>query len=431
MNINKLYIALAVAIGATNAPMAWAQPRAYTLDELRELALTNNVAMRNAANSLEGARHDRREAFTNYFPELSASGAAYNANKGIIEMNMGPDVGSMSMLKNGVVADVTLTQPIFAGGQIVNGNRLAALGVEIGEIQQEKSHNEVALTVERYYWQVVTLQEKLVTLQTVERQLASIESDVEAAVGAGITTRNDLLQVQLRTNDVASSRINLENNLGVCRMVLAQYAGLGDDTIAVVADMAMDHMPPFPADLRVDHSQALPLTTDYRLLESDLRANKLQHKLAVGKQLPTVAVGAGYMYDNLSDRDSPFAMGFVTVAVPISGWWGGSHSIRKQKLLVMNAENRLADSSELLVIAMEKAWTDLEDAYKQLVLANKSIEQSTENLRLNQDYYRAGTATMSDLLDAQTLFRQSRDRYVDAYAQLRMRTTEYLQATGR
>ena len=65
------------------------------------------------------------------------------------------------------------------------------------------------------------------------------------------------------------------------------------------------------------------------------------------------------------------------------------------------------------------------------MIAANSIEQSTENLRLNEDYYNAGTSTMSDLLDAQTLFRQSRDRYAEAWSQYEIKKTEYLQATGR
>jgi outer membrane protein TolC len=38
---------------------------------------------------------------------------------------------------------------------------------------------------------------------------------------------------------------------------------------------------------------------------------------------------------------------------------------------------------------------------------------------------------MSDLLEAQTLYRQSRDQYVDAYSQYEVKKREYLQATGR
>ena len=153
--------------------------------------------------------------------------------------------------------------------------------------------------------------------------------------------------------------------------------------------------------------------------------------MALGKNLPTLAVGAGYMYDNLMDKSHPFAIGFVSLSVPVSGWWGGSHAVKRQKLQVRNAEDMLADNSELLVIAMQKAWADLQDAYKQILIARNSIEQSAENLRLNEDRYHAGTSTMSDLLDAQTLYQQSRDKFVETYAQYQVSIVEYLQATGR
>lgn len=404
--------------------------KVYSLEECRAMALQNNVKMRNAANEVEAAVQGQKEAFTNYFPNISATGMGYNANKGLLQMEMGTDM-RMSLLKDGIMGGITVTQPLFAGGQIVNGNRLAAVGVEVSKVQREQSENEVRLTVEQYFWQVVTLQEKLHTLRTVEKQLESIQKDVEAAVNAGVTTRNDLLQVQLRHNDIASSRINLENNLSVCRMMLAQYIGLKGDTLAVESSISPEEIPVFPQELYRHPTSALPLTTTYRLLESNVQASRLQHRMEVGKNLPSVAVGAGYMYDNLMDKSHPFAIGFISVSVPISGWWGGSHAIKKQKLQVISAENRLADNSELLVIAMQKAWTDLQNAYKQILIAHKSIEQSTENLRLNEDYYHAGTTTMSDLLDAQSLFQQSRDKYVETCAQFQIKRVEYLQATGR
>lgn len=404
--------------------------KTYTLDECRDMALRNNVKMRNATNNIKAAQSERNEAFTKYFPNVSASGIGYAANKGLLQLDMGPDM-SMSLLKNGIMGGITLTQPVFTGGQIVNGNRLAKVGLEMSKVQLEQTENEVRLTVEQYFWQVVTLQEKLNTLRTVEKQLEELQKDVETMVNAGVTTRNDLLQVQLKHNDMVSNRINLENNLSICRMMLAQYIGLDADTIAVECSIPMDTAPAFPQDIYCDHASALPQTTGYRLLKNNVSSSRLQQKMAVGKNLPSVALGGGYMYDNLMDKSHPFAIGFVSVSIPISGWWGGSHAIKKQNLQIKNAENQLADNSELLVIAMQKAWTDLQDAYKQILIARTSIEQSTENLRLNKDYYHAGTSTMSDLLDAQTLFQQSRDKYIETYAQFQIKTVEYLQATGR
>ena len=75
--------------------------KAYTLDECIQAALTNNVRMKNATNELEMAKQDKKKAFTNYFPSVSAAGTGFMADKGLMQMSLGPDM-NMSMLKNGI-----------------------------------------------------------------------------------------------------------------------------------------------------------------------------------------------------------------------------------------------------------------------------------------------------------------------------------------
>jgi outer membrane protein TolC len=401
-----------------------------TLEECRQRALDHNVALRNGAKSIEAANETAKEAFTNYFPTVSATGMAYDANKGLVQMEMEPGQ-QMNLLKDGIMGGVTLTQPIFAGGQIVNGNKLAKLGVEVSELQQQQNRKEVILTVEKYFWQVVTLKEKRKTLEAVRELLAQINSDVDIAVKAGVTNRNDLLQVQLRQNDVASNMINLDNNLALCRMILAQYIGLNGTDIDVETPDQMDQTPIFPSELYVDHSTALLSTPEYKLLDKNVKANQLQEKIEYGKNMPTVGAGVGYMYDNLTDKDHPFGVAFVSVSIPISGWWGGSHAIKRQKANVAIANNSLADNSDLLIINMQHLWNEVKDSYQQILIAQNSIEQSTENLRLNRNYYQAGTSTMSDLLDAQQLYQQSRDELVEKYSQFKIKVLEYRQATAQ
>jgi outer membrane protein TolC len=78
---------------------------------------------------------------------------------------------------------------------------------------------------------------------------------------------------------------------------------------------------------------------------------------------------------------------------------------------------------------MQHLWNEVEDSYKQLQIAQNSIEQSSENLRLNRNYYKAGISTMSDLLDAQSMYQQSRDKMVENYSQFKLKVLEYTQAT--
>lgn len=401
--------------------------QSYSLAQCKKLALENNARMKNARLEVSSARQTKEEAFTNFFPSLSASALGYNANQPLVEANLGGM--PLALLKNGIVGDITVTQPLFAGGQIVNGNKLAQLGVEVSRFKQEQSAKEVLLTTEVYYWQIISLNEKLKTLAIVEQLVNSLYKDVDAAVKAGVKNRNDLLQVQLRKNSVASDRLQLENGLKLSRMLLGQYVGLKADSLSIES-VSFDE-PASPEKLRTDHSAALLTTPEYQLLAKNVEANRLQQKITVGKYLPTVGIGASYMYDDLMDKDNTTAMVFAKVSVPISDWWGGSHAIKKQKFQTMMAQNEQRNNSDLLLIQMQKLWNDVEESYKQVKLAEESVVTATENVRLNTNYYQAGTTTLSDLLDSQLLLQQSRNQHTDAYTQYLIKQTQYLQATGR
>lgn len=62
----------------------------YTLQQLKDSALQNNIAVRNARHSISAAQQQRKEAFTKYFPNISGTGFWFNANKGIAETTITP-----------------------------------------------------------------------------------------------------------------------------------------------------------------------------------------------------------------------------------------------------------------------------------------------------------------------------------------------------
>ncbi len=435
---------------------AMAQPT-YSLTQLKDSARLHNVSLLNAQRSVEAARQQRKEAFTKYFPNVSATGMTFNANKGMAKMELDPsafitpEMGSalaqvlpmealaalqspigISMMKNGTLAGVTALQPVFAGGQIVNSNKLAKVGEEVSRLQLRLTENEVDKQVEQYYWQLVSLEEKTKTIAVVKTLLADIHKDVETAVSAGVAMRNDLLQVELRQNDIKSQQLKLENGISILQLVVAHYCGLSCDTFQVSSVMqpAANGVENVAGEY-VSPESSLASLAEYQLLNKQVEAMKLQKRMAVGQSLPTLAIGAGYNYHNLLDNNRSFAMAFATLSVPISDWWGGSHAIKRRKIEQQKAEEQLRDGSEMLRIRMQKAYNDVTEAQQQLQLALQSIEQAEENLRIHRDYYRAGTATMSSLLEAQLLYQQTLDRRTDAYAEVQNKLLEYRQALGQ
>ncbi len=434
-----------------------ASAQTFTVQQLVDSALLNQASVKRARLGVEAAQQQRKELFTKFFPTVSATGLWFNANQGMAKMEIDPKAMipeqlqqtmaqfaqmlpaevmgtlgalgnpiSLSMMKNGTIGSVMAVQPVFAGCMIINGNKLARVGSEASELQLRMSENEVEKKVEQYFWQLASLQEKMKTIAVVEEMLANICKDVKVAVQAGVTMRNDLLQVQLRQNEVESQKVKLQNGIALVRMMLAQYCGLADDQFQIAYDTTESIL----MAQRRDHQQALANTPEYQLLEKQVEAAQLQKKMAIGQNLPTVAVGAGYTYHNLLDRDHTFGMIFASVSVPISGWWGGSHAIKRKNIELLQAKEQLDDNAQLLKIRMQKSWNDVEEAYQQLDIAKRSIEQAEENLRLNRNFYQAGTCTMSDLLQAQLLYQQASDQYTDAFAEYHNKVIEYRQAVG-
>ncbi len=129
----------------------------------------------------------KKAAFTRYFPKVSASGATFQFRDPLIQYNIpggnlpvydGNPINlasptefawfpgiSLSLVNRGTIGAATAVQPLFAGGRIITGNQLAALGVEVSSEKKVLSENEVLLKTEEQYWQIVSLQEKMKTLQ--------------------------------------------------------------------------------------------------------------------------------------------------------------------------------------------------------------------------------------------------------------------------
>lgn len=424
----------------------------YTLEQLRDSAKVNNSALKSARYDAQAATEQRKEAFTKFFPNISAAGVWFATNNGMAKVEIDPSkylspgiaqilaqilpaeaiaaLGnpiSIEMMKNGLLGSVMAVQPVFAGGQIVNGNKLAKVGEEAGQLQLQLAENEAVHGVEEYFWKLVSLKEKVKTINAVEQLLNDINKNVSAAVDAGVVLRNDLLQVQLRQNDIESQKLKLNNGIRLVKMLLAQLCGLQEDDFTITYALRED-LPMVP---REDHAAALPQTTEYKLLGKQLEATQLQKKMEVGKYLPTLAVGAGYSYHNLLDRDYNFGMIFATVRIPISDWWGGSHAIKRKKLAVLKAQEDLDSKSRLLSIRMQNAWNGVEESWEEYAIALKSIEQAQENLRIYKNCYDAGTSTMTDLLQAQLLYQQAMDKKTEAYSAYMMKVLEYNQAIGK
>lgn len=185
--------------------------------------------------------------------------------------------------------------------------------------------DKVELETENYYWKIVSLKEAEKTINILDTLLQSLHKDVSLAIKAGITTQNDLLTVQLKQNELQSTRLQVENGIRLSCMALSQYIGLPLDSAEYIDVPEFSSCITGPGDYLVDHQSVLSSLSSYKLLEKNVEVHKLKRKISLGEQLPTVGVGVSYAYEDfMFDKSRNHFIMMATVSVPISDWWGAA-----------------------------------------------------------------------------------------------------------
>ena len=422
-----------------------------SLDSCKACALENNRQIREAQLKREAAEQVKKNAFTGYFPKVDAGAMAMKSNKGLLEaeipeMNLPVYDGNPASLANPVqftyfpgmslelldyanAGFLTAVQPVYVGGRIRNGNKLASLGEEFSEYQLNLTRDEILVATEYYYWTILALEEKKKTLEGYEMLLNSLMNDVNVSYEAGLVQKSDLLKVQLELNNIKTNKIKLENGLALLKMTLAQHIGIEYSENIEIADTIIPVQEPSLSFYNPE--EALLNRNEYQMLNKAVDAEILQKKMARGEYLPSVAVGVQGLYLDVMEQDKSFGLAFATVSIPISGWWGGSHKIQEHQLKVNIAQNNLDEKTEMLKLQMNKAYRDLNESYQQIAIAEISIEQADEHLSVVKNNYEAGVVGTSDLLEAQAMYQKAHDALVDAKATYKIKYAEYLKVTGR
>lgn len=447
--ILKRHRAIALAIGLVATSQIYAG--GLSLDSCLTLALQNSVKLKNASLEIEAAEQVKKQAFTKYFPNISGMAAGYQAMDPLVELGIG-DIenaglrsllntlyaeygmalglpNSLQLFSHGVIGGVTAVQPVFAGGQIVNGNRLAKLGVEAAKLQSEMTEQEIRLQTEESYWLVISLHEKAKTIAQVKALLDTLYRDVQAARKAGLITENDVLKVTLKQNEIQSNQLKVENGIRLSTMALCQAIGIAyTDTLLLTDSLPANVDEPF--QYYKDAYETVSERTEKKLLDLSVQAETLQRKLTVGSTLPTVAVGAGYAYSNLFERHDFNGMVFATVQIPITDWWETGHKLRQQRIKQQIAENNRDDLTQMLGLQTQQAWNELEEAYSQVALANTTLEDARQNMTVAQQNFHAGLVSLSELLEAEALYRQAIDQQCDARITYCIKLSRYKQYIG-
>lgn len=395
-----------------------------SLEEARKMAIQNNKKIKQAAYQIEAAQAVVDGAKASNKPVIDGSIAAFHVGKPL----------NMVLPSVGVSPSLTVAQPIYAGGKIKLGQAAASKGVEIYEDQKRMTETEVLLKVDKAYWQIVSLNEKIKLAYQAKDLLDSLSKELNNAFDAGMIYKNDLLRVQVQRNETELNISKAMDGLVLSKMNLAQIIGAGSGQEIAVTDSVSGT---FQAMLTDTLQNAANQRIEIQLLKKALDAQELQRKMLQADFKPTVAVMAGgfvgfgkKMNMETGGNTMTSYFGMLSVSIPIWDWGVKASKVKEQSFKIAAQQTELDETKELLSMEIKNAYLALNQASRKIALSGASVDQAEENLRLSNDRFKAGTVTGQDVLEAQMLWQQAKSTVIDAKIEYRVAEAEYKKAIG-
>lgn len=439
-----------------------------SIEQCRDLALQHNKTLQSAALGTESARYTKRATLGLFFPNISLTGmAGYSNIEGTLGMNVRQVTAGMlsnvmpalpvsiqaqlqklapgilnTLPTNQTILDyemgwmyfggVMLRQPIFMGGKIIAGYKMSKLALEASRQNERKTRAEVIEEADQAYANVVKATELKKVAEQYLALLKNLDHDVESAVRHGVKLQNDRLKVQVKLDEVQLQLTQAENAIRLATMNLCHVTGMPlSSRIAVSSDY------PRVDDAMLLSSGDVTSRPEYAMLEAQAQVARQEVNVSRAAWLPQLGLLAYYGYTNgmqINGRKLLDSWGFaggVTLSVPIFHFGADYFKTKAAKIKAQQVELDRENFVELMQLQLAKEGNNLEESVQEVALTEKGLEQATLNRELSEKQFKAGTETLTDLLEAQALWQQAWQRSIEANFRRYLASVAYLKAAGR
>lgn len=471
-----------------------------TLEQCRDMAVRNNKSLEQARTKVEMAGYDRKIARANYFPNISATGAYMYNEKNLSLINDGMSArltGAGDMLHTAVsekftniaealskfpggteimqsemwksltaalskgeissaitqlgnevddafhvdihnvyVGVVSLQQPVFMGGKIINANKIASLAEQLSKSQYDKEYQDLITTVDQAYWQVVSIANKKKLAENYSDLLSKMQHDVDIAVNEGVATKSDALAIQVKANEANMLKTKAINGLVLAKMLLCKEIGIDLNSDIVLVDESLDAVPVPEMVPGKDMETIYADRPETRSLNLATEIYDRKVRVIRADMMPKVALTANYIvsnpnfYNGVQNKFGGMFNVGVAVNIPIFHGFEAMQKTRKAKAESMLYKSQLEDAKELINLQVTQLRKQQDETLEKLEMAENNLLSAEENLRTASIGFEEGVITANTALAAHTAWLQAQSEYIDAGIELQMTNVNLQKAEG-
>lgn len=501
MRIKTVRKKLAVLVLILSVACQLVAQQVLSLQDCRDMALENNKNLKISQEKVNIANYDKKIAFSNYLPKITAQGT-YTYNEKQLQLLSNDKLSAISSLGSTLQGDIngfvdpiiqnlmqnpslyeiiaqnpsllnliqnihhigalealdaigseiadqfkldtrnvyagmiTIQEPVYAGGKIRAYNKMARYAQDLAEMQLTTEQQDIIVTTDKAYWQIVSLANKEKLTMNYVQLLRTVSDNVDKLVNEGMATAADRLSIRVKLNDAELTLIKVQNGLVLSKMLLCQSCGLPLDSNIVLADENLEDVV-IPAynpvyteeDIMQNRSELQSLTLATKIYDKKV-------SIARSEFLPTVAVFGNYivtnpsMFNGFEKEFHGFYNVGVIAKVPLFHFGEGYYKVRKAKSEALIARMKLDDTKELVMLQVNQYAKQIKEAESRLQMTTEKMSDAEENLRMATVGFNEGMIPSATLEAAQTSWMQAHTEYIDAKIDVIMANTYLNKAVG-
>ncbi|KAF0153054.1 MAG: outer membrane efflux protein [Ignavibacteria bacterium] len=410
MILNKIKAAVILLV-FTAASIVTAQEKILlTVEHAIETGLQNSKILHSSLMKVKGAEAKVKEANALRLPSLKFN-ARYTRLSEVDPFVISTPFGSFPIapgIFDSWGAQATFAQPLFTGFRLLGNLELNEQLSNATNEEYNKEKSDLIFNIKNAYWSLYKASQfKKVMDETVDQVKAHLE-DANNLVKNGMLTKNDVLKLEVQLSNVMYRQMEAENAVTLAMVALNSTIGISLNTQITVASSARLTEASYD-DLDKLIFDAATNRAEVKAADARVKASEAGITLAKSSWYPQVSLYGNYYYSKPNQRIMPVQNEFdatwdagVNFSMNVWDWMTTAHQTDQAEATAAQAKDGLGMIKDGIALEVTQNYLNLKQAYKKVALAELTVKQAEENMRVTSGKFKNGLAAGSDVIDAET-----------------------------
>ncbi|MEO8400045.1 MAG: TolC family protein [Ignavibacteriaceae bacterium] len=398
------------------------ETKKLTLEESVKIGLENSEEIHSANWRVTSADARWSEINTARFPSLSLN-ANYTRLSPIDPFTINTPFGDFELNQNIVNTygvKLTLQQPIFTGFKLKSNSNIAEYNYLSVKEDFNRDKNDLIFNIKNAYWNLFKANEvKKVIDENIDQTQAHL-NDVQNFFDQGLSTKNDLLKVQVQLAEIKLKQIDANNAVRIAMINLNNLMGISLSTKIEIADTVNPNSKAKPnLDELVEN--AYKNRPELKSTEFKVKASESAITLAQSGWYPQIFLTGNYNYARPNQRIFPSEDKFkgtwdvnVTASFTLWNWGATSDQTTQAEAQYEQAKDSYKMLKDNVTLEVTNNYLEILRAEERIDVANDNTKQAEENYRVTNQLFKNGITINSELIDAEVALLQAKTNYVQA-----------------